>query len=134
VEGLLLALGQWLEVNGEAVYGTRHWEKFGEGPTVVEAGHFSEKTDKPFTARDYRFTQKPGALYAFALGWPGRSAVIRSLAAGCGIGPGRIREVSLLGGDGPLEWKQDHEGLHVALPARKPCDYAYALKLDLGAK
>ncbi len=137
VEGLLLAQGTWLEVNGEAIYGTRHWEKFGEGPTAVDGGHFSEKTDKPFTNKDYRFTVRPGsgksnqpeALYAIAMGWPGITANVKSLATGCGIKTEKIQRVSMLGIDGDLEWKQDHEGLHVTLPSKRPCEHAYALKL-----
>lgn len=126
VEGLFLAVGEWLEINGEAIYGTRYWEKYGEGPTVVEAGHFSESKDTDFTNKDIRFTQKPGELYAIILGWPGRTTTIRSLASGCGIRPTRI---AMLGSEATLEWKQDHEGLHVTLPGQKPCDHAYSLKI-----
>jgi len=131
VEGLLLALGQWLDVNAEAIYGTRHWEKFGEGPTLVESGHMSERSDKDFTNRDFRFTTKPGVLYAIAMGWPGRRATIRSLATGAAVPADAIQQIEMLGLDGALPWTQDHEGLHVAMPDRRPCDHAYTLKLTL---
>ncbi len=140
VQGLLLSQGKWLEVNGEAIYGTRHWEKFGEGPTSVDGGHFSEKTDKPFTNKDYRFTVRYAAgsstrleaLYAIAMGWPGHRANVKSLATGCGIKAEQIRRITLLGANGDLPWDQDHEGLHVTLPPNRPCEHAYALKLSLG--
>lgn len=128
-EGLLLALGQWLEVNGEAIYGTRPWERFGEGPTLVKIGSFSEKDNEDFTNLDYRFTSKPGILYAIVLGWPGRRATIRSLAAGGGIPADAIDRIEMLGVDGLLEWKQDHNGLHVTMPAGRPCDHAFVLKV-----
>lgn len=130
-EGLLLAIGKWLEVNGEAIYGTRYWDKFGEGPTVVEAGHFSEKKDRDFTNRDFRFTCKPDALYAIVMGWPGRQTTIRSLATGAGAPAESIRAITLLGVDGELPWTQDHEGLHVTFPDRRPCDHAFSLKIAL---
>ena len=76
----LLGLGDWLQINGEAIYGTRHWKTFGEGNTIVGEGHMREHEDKPFNAQDIRFTAKDGALYAICLGWPGEHAVIKSLA------------------------------------------------------
>ena len=129
VEGLLLAMGKWLEVNGEAIYGTRHWEKYGEGPTGVEAGHHTEGKNKPFTSKDFRFTCKPEALYAIALGWPGRKATIRSLATGGDIQADQIEAVQMLGVDGVLSWEQDGEGLHVTMPSLRPCDHAYTLRI-----
>jgi alpha-L-fucosidase len=132
-EGLLLAMGAWLGVNGEAIYGSRCHEKFGEGPTVVEAGHFSEKKDKDFTNKDFRFTAKPGALYAIAMGWPGRRASIRSLATGAGIPTEKIASITMLGVDGELPFEQDCSGLHITMPDRRPCDHAYTLKIALKA-
>ena len=66
---VLAEVGKWLEVNGEAIYGTRPWAQYGEGPTRVVGGHFHENTT-PMTERDIRFTTKPGKLYAIVLGWP----------------------------------------------------------------
>jgi len=53
---VLLGIGGWLKINGEAIYGTRPWKVFGEGPTDVPEGHFTDTTRKPFTAADIRFT------------------------------------------------------------------------------
>ncbi len=131
VEGLLLAQGKWLELNGEAIYDTRPWERFGEGPTNVKSGHFGEKDDEPFTNKDYRFTTKPGVLYAIAMGWPGKRATIASLACGAGINRDQIKKIEMLGIDGELPWEQDSAGLHVTMPHKRPCDHAYVLKLTL---
>src|SRR6185369_579030 len=49
---LLLSIGKWLSINGEAIYGTRPWKTFGEGPTEVAAGSFVDKQLKPFTPED----------------------------------------------------------------------------------
>lgn len=131
VEGLLLAQGQWLEINGEAIYGTRYWERFGEGPTIAASGGFSDKNADAFTAKDFRFTQKPGAIYAIELGWPGRETTINSFASGAGIKADEIESVTMLGHDGPLEWHQDYQGLHITMPEKRPCDHAYTFKLKL---
>jgi alpha-L-fucosidase len=68
VETMLHQLADWTAVNGEAIYGTRPWLVFGEGPTQVKGGAFKE--DFTYTAQDIRFTTKGKTLYAIALGWP----------------------------------------------------------------
>ncbi len=130
-ERMLLEMGQWLAVNGDAVYGTRPWKVFGEGPTRVADGSFSDTKRKPFTAEDVRFTTKDGALYAVLLAWPenGRVAV-KSLGAKAGLADGEITAVSLLGSRDALQWKQKARALEVRLPKTKPCEHAFTLKIE----
>lgn len=61
-EPFLLEIGRWLAVNGEGIYGTRPWKIFGEGPTQVVSGSFSDTKRKPFTWQDLRFTAKGSTL------------------------------------------------------------------------
>ena len=126
---LLLDIGKWLEVNGDAIYATRPWTKFGEGTAAPRRADTAPATNEaPRAAQMYRFTTKGDTLYAIALGWPGAQAAITSLAAGA-PGAGKVASVELLGHAGALEFAQDAEGLKVKMPADKPCDYAYALKI-----
>jgi alpha-L-fucosidase len=130
---MLRAIGGWLAVNGEAIYGTRPWKKFGEGPTQIVAGSFADVKRQPFTGEDFRFTTKGDTLYAIALAWPRPAEpgargklVVKSLADGTHP----VKNVVLLGYDGELSWTQSDKGLVVELPAKPPCDFAVALKID----
>jgi alpha-L-fucosidase len=127
-ELLLREIGGWLKVNGEAIYKTRPWKEFGEGPTQVVGGSNDTKRE-PFTGQDLRFTRKGDTLYAIALAWPGEEVIIRCLGRNSGLAEGDVAEVRLLGHRGRLKWERDESGLTVQMPAEKPCDYAYALKI-----
>jgi alpha-L-fucosidase len=130
-------VGAWLKVNGEAIYATRPWQIYGEGPAIAaaEKGQFDGQKDtqsKPFTAADVRFTQsKDGkTLYAIVLAFPADGKVaIKSLATGTAHWPGKIGSVRMLGARGKLDFTRDDAGLHVTLPAKQPCQIAFALKI-----
>jgi alpha-L-fucosidase len=125
---MLGELGDWMDVNGEAIHGTRPWLVYGEGAVTAKGGNFKE--DFAYSSKDIRFTTKGPTLYAIALGWPDDGKiVIHSLAKPEGKGVNKISGVKLLGCESSLEWKQTAEGLEVTLPEKKPCNYAFSLKI-----
>ncbi|HUA81565.1 MAG TPA: alpha-L-fucosidase [Dyella sp.] len=124
---VLLAIGGWLKTNGDAIYGTKPWRVFGEGPTEVVGGTFQDTKTKPYTAEDFRFTTKPGVLYAIEMGWPpGGRVVIHSIKPS-----DHVRAVTLLADGQRIVWQLQSDGLHLALPAKPAGDYAYVYRIEL---
>ena len=114
METTLRGIGAWLQLNGEAIYDTHSWVKFGEG--------------NGRGLRTIRYTVKGDTLYAILLGqWPAGSVLIPSLGTSSPA-TGKITEVSLLG-DGQCPFTVTPAGLSVTLPAQAPCAYAYVLKI-----
>jgi alpha-L-fucosidase len=131
-------IGAWLKVNGNAIFVTRPWKIYGEGPSTVvaEKGQFGGQTDvqkKPFTGEDIRFTQsKDGkTLYAIVLAPPTDGTfTIKSLASNSPNWTGKIGHVRMLGVSGKLKFTRDEAGLHVTLPEKLPNQIALALKIQ----
>lgn len=125
----------WMQVNGEAIYATRPWKIYGEGPDTVKSGSFQGKSINNLDARDIRFTRNKQntVIYAMALGWPATPMLISALGTSASTNPGKIENVSLLGTDARLKWHQRADGLHVELPAsyQPAANYAAALKISL---
>ena len=130
---ILEDIAAWMGRNGEAIHGTRPWRTYGEGPTRVSGGMFSEGSSQPFTPEDLRFTTKGGALYAIALGWP-KSGVLRvaALAQDSALAPGAIERVEAVGAADSLPFTRTRKGLEVTLPEGLAGTPAVALKIRGG--
>ncbi len=128
---ILLDIGRWLAINGEAIYATRPWKVFGEGPTRVIAGGFTDAKRAGFTARDVRFTTKGDTLYAILLGMPENGeAVIESLGLQRDLYQATIQRIRVLGTNEPAVWSRHDSGLHVQLPAHMENTPAVVLKIE----
>lgn len=133
-EKILNEFGEWMNINKEAIFDTRPWKVFGEGPIAeadikINAQGFNEGAYSKATAQEIRFTQTKKALYATVLAWPeDGKVVIKSLSANQKLYSGRIKKVELLG-YGNLDFIRTSEGLQINLPEKKLNNIAPVLKI-----
>ena len=129
---VLAELGDWLKLNGEAIYRTRPFIAYGEGP-VQEPDGGKEDRHKflalRYSADDIRYTRsKDGkVVYAIFMGIPqeGSRRVLRTFAQE----KFSIKKISLIGGD-TVQWALTKEGLEVVTPATQ-AQSALTLKIVL---
>ncbi len=122
----LLGTGKWLDINGEAIYGTRPWKIYGEGPTRSASGSFSDQKE-PFTAKDIRFTTKGDILYAITMGQPVSNTAIKAL--GSKAGNGIIASITMTGSDEKINWKQEADALVIKPSKTYPSENAVVYKI-----
>jgi alpha-L-fucosidase len=135
---VLLAIGAWLHVNGEAIYGSRPFTVFGEGPTKAPRNSTEKNNDiQAYTPEDTRYTTSAdgSTVYAIIFGWPSNGTLtLRTLFQGNPYLRVPICSVSLLGSDTTVTVKPSPEGLHVTLPpvppSYLPAQPAYVVRLQ----
>jgi alpha-L-fucosidase len=136
---ILASITAWMKVNSEAIYATRPWKIFGEGPGIRKtppgggfagtAEHFNESKRVDLTGEDIRFTTKGDTLYAFAMGWNPHETRIRALAEPARLEQRKIARVELLGSHDPLKWRVTDDGLHIGSPQQWPGEHAVAFRI-----
>lgn len=141
---VLLGIGDWLRINGDAVYGTRPFTVFGEGPTKAPKNPTEKNSDiQIYTPQDIRYTTSTDPrtgliLYATALGWPtGGSLTLHTLFRGNPYLLAPVCEVDLLGTNLKIAYSELTDGLHLSLPATTPAglpvDTAYVFRIKTSA-
>jgi alpha-L-fucosidase len=128
-ERFLHEMGEWMAVNDEAIYDTRPWVIFGEGPTEAATGHFNEEDN--YTAEDIRFTNKDDILYAITLDTPVKQVKIKALGLNSEHIKHKVKSVTLLGYQGKLDWKQQDDALIIQVPSQLPSLYSSSFKIVL---
>jgi alpha-L-fucosidase len=129
---ILERIGDWFKVNGEAIYATRPWRVFGEGPHMIKPGSFQGHSIRQLDASDIRYTRSKdnSVVYAIALGWPEQPLLLRLLGSNATNRPGKVTHVELLGSPGTLHWQQTSSELRIEPPERKLSpDYAPVFKV-----
>lgn len=124
---ILEGIASWIKDNGEAIYGTRPWTVYGEGPSTTgkqEKGWFEGLKDvRKYQSTDIRFTQKQGMLYAFCMEHPTSDIQIHALNGK------KVASVRMLGNKEKMKWSQSEEELTIKLPATMPNYSAIAFEI-----
>ena len=115
----LEAVGNWLKVNSEAIYGTRPYAEFAQG-------------------RDIRFTRSKNGqfVYVFLLNWPGRQ-YLTSMITLDSVRAKNNSTINMLGLDEPFRYEQDDKKLTIMTPDwfsdrdKRPCHYVYTVKIEV---
>ncbi|WP_230480888.1 alpha-L-fucosidase [Sphingomonas sp. Leaf21] len=116
-EAVVEGIAAWMGRYGGAIYGTRPWRVFGEGPGSGGGGMFSEAQRSYYKADDVRYVRKGEDVHALVLGWPDDGVVrLNRFANGNSIGRGQVERVTLFGDKTPLAFKRTDQGLEITLP------------------
>ena len=130
---VLLGIGEWLDKYGEAIYNTRPYLVFGEGPTRLKKGGHFVRMKGGYKPEDIRFTRsKDGkTVYAIELGWPGNNKTVTIESVSKDMLPDgvKVTDVSLMGYDAEIDWKMTGEGLQVTTPDTKVDELAVVYRI-----
>ncbi len=120
-------ISAWLKINGEAIFETRPWTVYGEGPNAITSGPFKGATISAMGSKDIRFTRNKAntVIFAVFMGWPEGPAQIASLGLSSKSNPGKIQNVTLVGSEAKIKWTQAVDGLHLQLPWGLPVANSY---------
>lgn len=132
---ILEQIGNWLERNGESIYGTRPWRRFGEGDTLRFSNPLFE-VPLNWTHEDFHFTRKADKVYVFQMKLPpkGRCSVITSFADSIAnpLGSIAVKRVTLLDTREEIAFRQTAGGLELTLPDSLQDDFPVVYMIETG--
>ena len=133
MKDLLIDMGAWLKINGDAIYGTRTWTVFGEGPTrLPEGGHKVEKIKMEYKNTDIRYTKKSDKeFFAIVMDTPKEETILKTLSTDIGALNSKILKIELLGSNEKIEWVRDSRGVVIKAPKSVPSEYAHSYRITL---
>jgi alpha-L-fucosidase len=126
-ESILHDITMWMRVNGEAIYGTRPWKKFGDGPSIATKHTIANPRGpgKPLSPEDIRYTTKDDKLYVFCMGPQEKDIELTAL----GTAAAGVRNVRVIGSDEKLTWTQEAGRLKIGRPAMQPHPFAIVFEV-----
>ena len=142
----LREIGDWLRLNGEAIYGSRPYTVAAEGPATIDDANYdvsrindqlkngdaADIRSSLLGAKDFRFTTNHGCLYAIGMDWP-ENGTYRITTLRAGACAPEIQRITMPGCAQPLSFRQEEDALYVTLPASRPCGHAYVLRMEASA-
>jgi alpha-L-fucosidase len=130
-ESILHDITAWMRINSEAIYDTRPWKKFGDGPSIASRQRISAPRGpgRPLSPQDIRYTSKEGKLYVFCMGLQESGIDIASLGTAAALLSNPIQNVRLIGSDEKIVWSQASAGLKITRPAFQPHPFAIVFEV-----
>lgn len=133
---IMKGIGDWMNVNSEAIFETRKWRTHGHGEAQIVQVKYDKKLVywdfRRIKDKEVRYTRKKdnSAVYAIATGWnEGGALVLPELAKDKKFATKGIKSIELLGSDEEIKWERTAEGLNIVYPSTKPGDHAYTFKI-----
>lgn len=134
-QNVLLEIGTWLKQNGEAIYDTRTWYTYGEGPTKEPEGNINNRKlfdALQYTSEDYRFTKKGNTIYILSMGKPivSSTILVNAFAVTKMSNGKKVKRVSMLGSNKKVDWAMETIGLKLSVP-EVPNEISVVYKVEM---
>jgi alpha-L-fucosidase len=127
-ESILHDITTWMRIASEAIYDTRPWKKFGEGPSTHRITN-PRGPGRPLTPQDIRYTTKNNRLYIFCMGPQEKGLELPSLGTSAALWTAKIQNIRLLGSDEKLTWSQEAGAVKIGRPAFQPSNFAIVFEV-----